>query len=89
MDFSALSLADLMQSKYGAYRKKTENTVDAVLPSVETAALLDISSDTPVILFESVTSGTVNNTDCPFEYFKCYYRTDIMRFHFTQEHDIY
>ncbi len=88
-DFSALPLADLMQSQYGAYRKKTENTVDAILPPAEIAEHLEISPDTPVILFESVTSGTINNAYCPFEYFKCYYRTDIMRFHFTQEHEIY
>lgn len=88
-NFNETPVLELMRAKYGAYAKKTEHTIEAVLPSEEIAQNLQVAPDTPVILFESVSSGVKDGQYIPFEYFRTYYRTDFIRFSFAQEHDGY
>lgn len=88
-NFNEIPVLELMRAKYGAYAKKTEHTIEAVLPSEEIAQNLQVEPGTPVILFESVSSGVKDGQYIPFEYFRTYYRTDFIRFSFSQEHDGY
>ena len=79
----------LLKAQYGAHATQTENLVDAILPPAFIAERLEIDRDTPIMLFESVTSGAMGETVVPFEYFKCYYKTDHFRFSFKQQHGVY
>ena len=87
--FRDIPILELMRAKYSAYVKKTEHTIEAILPPEDVAENLQVSPTTPIILFESVSSGVKDGQYIPLEYFRTYYRTDFIRFHFTQEHDGY
>ena len=86
-NFSEVPIMEILRSLYAAQPKRTENSIEAILPPEDIAANLKITQTTPLILFESVTSGSVRGQYVPLEYFKCYYKTDMLRFSFTQEHD--
>lgn len=85
-DFS-IPICEVLRAKYGAYPRKTENTIEAVLPSAEIAANLKITENTPILLFESLTTGIMDGRYLPLEYYKTYHRTDHLRFRFDQEHE--
>lgn len=85
-DFS-VPICEVLRNKYGAYPRKTENTIEAVLPSAEIAQNLKITESTPILLFESLTTGIMNGRFLPLEYYKTYHRTDYLRFRFDQEHE--
>lgn len=85
-DFS-VPICEVLRAKYGAYPRKTENTIEAVLPSAEVAQNLKITENTPIILFESLTTGIMNGRFLPLEYYRTYHRTDHLRFSFEQEHE--
>lgn len=87
LDFSNVPIVEILRSKFGAHARRTENSVEAILPTNDIMENLKITKTTPLILFESVTYGSYNGQYVPFEYFKCYYKTDRMRFSFTQDHD--
>lgn len=87
--FSETPILEILRARYGAYAKQTEHTIEAVLPSEEIAQDLQITPETPILLFESVSSGVKNGQYIPFEYFRTYYRTDFIRFCFAQNHDGY
>lgn len=80
-------VVEVLRSLYGAVPRKTENTIEAILPPSEIAHDLQISESTPILLFESVTSGIMNGRFLPLEYYKTYHRTDKLRFNFEQEHE--
>lgn len=86
MNFSA-PICEILRANYGAYPRKTVNTVEAVLPSEEIAKNLHITVQTPIMLFESLTTGILNGRYLPLEYFKTYHRTDYLRFQFEQEYE--
>ncbi len=86
-DFDTLSITETIEKEYGITPQQTSNSIEAILPSVEVTDNLKISTGTPIILFESVTSGISNGESIPLEYFKCYYRTDRFRFSFVQNHN--
>ncbi len=86
-DFSRAPILEIMRSMFAAEPKRTENTIEAVLPPLEIADNLKITKTTPLVLFESVTLGSLRGMYVPMEYFKCYYRTDTLRFSFSQDHD--
>lgn len=85
-DFS-VPILEVLRAFYAAQPRKTENSVEAILPPEKIIKNLKITPLTPLILFESVTSGSYKGEYVPLEYFKCYYKTDTLRFNFTQEHD--
>ncbi|WNX86105.1 GntR family transcriptional regulator [Agathobaculum sp. NTUH-O15-33] len=85
-DFS-IPICEVLRARYGAYPRKTENTIEAVLPSAEIAKNLKITETTPILLFESLTTGIMNGRYLPLEYYKTYHRTDHLRFRFDQEHE--
>jgi GntR family transcriptional regulator len=87
LNFTVSPLLEILRAKYGAHAKKTENALQAIHPTARIAENLCISEDTPILLFECVTSGMLDNCLVPFEYFKCYYKTDFFRFSFIQSHD--
>ncbi len=87
-DFSTSPLLEILRSSYEAHPKQTDNSLEAILPPCEIVELLNITTSTPIILFEAVTSSVKSNMVVPFEYFKCYYKTDMYRFNFIQEHDL-
>lgn len=86
-DFSSVPIIDVLRAQYAVVPKRTENTIEAILPPQDVADALKISSSTPIMLFESITSGSYNGDHVPLEYYKCYHKTDILRFSFTQEYD--
>lgn len=77
-------IINVLNTKYNAYPQQTENTLEAIHPSVEIAKDLDIDVHTPIILFESLTTGIVDGRHVSMEYFKTYHRTDHLRFNYTQ-----
>ena len=87
--FSETPILEILRARYGAYAKQTEHTIEAVLPSEAIARDLQITPATPLLLFESVSSGVVGGRYVPFEYCRTYYRTDFIRFGFAQGHDGY
>ena len=87
MDFSATPMLEIFRANYCAHAKRTDHAMEAVLPPREVSAHLQIPPQTPVLLFESVSSGIMDGRFIPFEYFKTYYRTDFIRFGYSQEHE--
>ena len=88
-NFKEVPLLEVLRAKYSAYVKETVHTIEAVIPPEDIAGNLQIEDKTPVILFESVSSGVKHGQYIPMEYFKTYYRTDFIRFQFSQKHDGY
>ena len=86
LDFST-PICEVLRARYGAVPRKTENTIEAVLPSEEIARRLHITRQTPILLFESLTTGIMDGRSLPLEYYKTYHRTDILRFSFEQMHE--
>ncbi|MBQ8144678.1 MAG: GntR family transcriptional regulator [Butyricicoccus sp.] len=84
-DFSVTTL-QVLREKYSAYPTQTAHTIEAVLPSAGIAAQLKITEGTPILLFESLTTGVCSGRFFPLEYFRVYHRTDHLRFSFTQMH---
>lgn len=87
LDFSTASITEAIQKEYGIAPQQTINSIEAVLPPADVAENLKIAADTPIILFESITSGISNGENVSLEYFRCYYRTDRFRFSFVQNHN--
>ncbi len=86
LDFSATPLLELLETNYNAHPRRTDNTLEAILPPPDIAENLKLKPNVPLILFESVTMGLMEDVLLPVEYFKCYYKTDNLRFSFTQNH---
>lgn len=80
-------ICEVLRAKYGAYPRKTENTIEAILPPASIAQNLKITETTPILLFESLTTGIMDGRMLPLEYYKTYHRTDHLRFSFSQEYD--
>ena len=87
-DFSSVPIMDVLRAQYAVLPRRTENSIEAILPPQDVADYLKVSQSTPIMLFESVTSGSFNGDYIPLEYFKCYHKTDVLRFSFTQEYDM-
>lgn len=85
--FSTMPILELLRASYDARSSRTEHAIEAILPPKSIAEHLQISTSTPLLLFESVTSGSYKEEYVPLEYFKCYYKTDYLRFRFEQKHD--
>ena len=86
LDFSR-PVVEVLHSEYGTVPRKTQNTIEAILPPPEIAEILKIKLTKPVLLFEAITTGITNGKMMPIEYYKTYHRTDSLRFSFTQEHE--
>lgn len=86
LDFSKTPLLEILQTRYQAQPRRTDNTLEAILPPAQVAENLKIKPTVPIIFFESVTMGLMEGVLLPLEYFKCYYKTDSLRFSFTQNH---
>lgn len=86
-NFNSVPIQEILRALYAAQPKRTENSIEAILPPKEIAANLKITQNTPILLFESVTYGSYKGEYVPLEYYKCYYKTNMLRFGFTQEHD--
>lgn len=80
-------ICEVLRARYGAIPRRTENTIEAILPPADVSAALKISSSTPILLFEAITTGIVCGKIVPLEYYKTYHRTDSLRFSFVQEHE--
>lgn len=87
VDFSIVPVLEILRALYATQPKSTENSIEAILPPEDIAVNLKITQTTPLLLFESVTSGSHRGQYLPLEYFKCYYKTDMLRFSFIQNHD--
>lgn len=88
VDFSSAPILEILRALYAAQPKRTENSIEAILPPEDVARNIKITRTTPLILFESVTYGSYGGEYVPLEYFKTYYKTDELRFGFTQETDM-
>ncbi|MGI6118589.1 MAG: GntR family transcriptional regulator [Bilifractor sp.] len=80
-------IVEVLRASYNAVPRKTENTIEAILPPSEITKDLGVSEATPILLFESVTTGIKDGRYLPLEYYKTYHRTDRLRFSFEQEHE--
>ncbi len=88
LDFKSAPLLEILESNYKAHPRRTDNTLEAILPPQDVAENLKLKQNVPLILFESVTMGLMEDVLLPLEYFKCYYKTDNLRFNFTQNHTL-
>lgn len=88
-NFKEIPLLEVLRARYAAYVKETVHTIEAVIPPEDVAENIQVEDKTPVILFESVSSGVKDGQYIPLEYFKTYYRTDFIRLQFSQKHDGY
>ncbi len=89
LDFCAAPLLEILKTTYHAHPRRTDNTLEAILPPPDIAENLKLKPNVPLILFESVTMGLMEDELLPLEYFKCYYKTDTLRFNFTQNHTLF
>lgn len=80
-------ICEVLRARYGAVPRRTENTIEAILPPTSVSDILKISDSTPILLFEAITTGIVGGRMVPLEYYKTYHRTDSLRFSFVQEHE--
>ena len=80
-------ICEVLREKYGAVPRRTESTIEAILPPSEIAAILKVKESTPILLFEAITTGIAYGKMIPLEYYKTYHRTDSLRFSFVQEHE--
>lgn len=87
INMDTLPILEILRAFYAAHSKRTENTIEAILPPKTVAKNLKITTDTPLLLFESVTYGSYKEEYLPMEYWKCYYKTNYLRFSFGQDHD--
>lgn len=85
-NFCRIPLLEILEKNYEALPRRTDNTLEAILPPAHIAQNLRMKPNMPLLLFESVTMGLLSTELLPFEYFKCYYKTDTLRFSFTQNH---
>lgn len=72
------SLYETIRQRYGLVPFRAERWIEACLPSREDAALVEVSSRTPLLGIESI--ATLANST-PFEYYTALYRTDETRLH--------
>ncbi len=72
------SLYDVLQRQYGVFFRSADRWLEAVLPTAEEAALLEIPPDHPVLAIESVAYGDTNK---PIECYRALYRSDQARLH--------
>lgn len=83
-DLEKRSLYDIIRTDYQVKITKARRTIEAVLPYADIAGYLEISEQTPVILFHCITYGIVHGKEVPIETFRCYYRTDQYKFYIDQ-----
>lgn len=77
-----------LSAYFNVVPRKTDNTIEAVLPPGDVAENLRISTSTPVLLFDSLTSGVMDGEPVVMEYFRTYHRTDRLRFSFSQDRSV-
>ncbi len=83
-DFSKASLYDVLESKYNIKITRAIRTIEAVSAYEETARLLHVAENVPLLLFKCVIFGEVGGREVPIETFKCYYRSDRFSFCINQ-----
>ena len=86
--FAEFSITDILKNQYHVLPKHTIHNIQPVLLSKEVADILETTENFPVLLFESVTWGILNDMVVPIEYFKCYYKTDKSQFSYMQYHTV-
>lgn len=86
--FEECSITDILKEHYNVVPKHTIHNIQPVLLSSEMAAILDMAENVPVLMFESVTWGSLNGIVFPIEYFKCYYKTEKALFSYIQDHTV-
>ncbi|MBR0396749.1 MAG: GntR family transcriptional regulator [Eubacterium sp.] len=80
-------VCEVLRREFGAVPRRTDNTIEAILPPPEVAALLKIKTSKPVLLFEAITTGIAEGRSVPLEYYKTWHRTDSLRFSYEQIHE--
>jgi GntR family transcriptional regulator len=72
------SLYDVLRRQYGLRIVRAERWIDAVVPDVETAALLQIATSEPLLRIESV---AYSSTGRALEYYRALHRCQSSRLH--------
>jgi len=80
VNLSNRSIYDVLRRRYGLVPTSSERWIEAILPTDQQAALLNISPDTPLLGIESCAYLADGRA---FEYYYGYHRSDISRLHFT------
>ena len=83
--FAEFSITDILKNQYHVLPKHTIHNIQPVLLSKEVADILETTENFPVLLFESVTWGILNDMVFPI---KCYYKTDKSQFSYMQYHTV-
>jgi GntR family transcriptional regulator len=74
------SIYDVLKRRYGLVPASSERWIEAILPTDNQAALLNISPNTPLLGIESCAYLADGRA---FEYYYGYHRSDMSRLHFT------
>ena len=74
------SIYDVLRRRYGLVPSWSERWIEAILPTENQAALLNISAGTPLLGIESC---AYLSDGCAFEYYCGLHRSDRSRLHFT------
>lgn len=83
-DFSCNSLYEILERQYKIKITRAHRTIEAVSAEQGIAESLDILPGTPVLLFQCLTYGLVDEVETPVEQFSCYYRSDKFKFFINQ-----
>ncbi len=83
-DFSKTSLYDVLETKFNIKITRATRIIEAVSAHDQTAELLQVAENMPVLLFRCVIFGEVDGKEIPIESFKCYYRSDRFSFCINQ-----
>lgn len=84
-DFNKKNPMEAFRDYYGITYETTYNTFEAIHAPQEIAKSLNISTKTPILLFESVSRAFIDNEEIPVSYYRCYYKTNRFRFSYTLE----
>ena len=86
-DFSRDSLYNVLKDKYGVKITRAERTMEAVIADDEICRYLQVGAAIPLLFFQCVTYGIVQDKEVPIETFKCHYRSDRFKFCINQVGD--
>lgn len=79
-DFRKNSLYNVLEKEYTLKIKSSVINLKAVSAKKEIAEYLNIDENSPLLHTDAITYGEINGQELPIEYFKSYYRTDMIEY---------
>lgn len=83
-NFEKESLYNILETKYNIKITHAVRTIEAVLADARDSHLLDVSVGSPILLFNGLVYGKIQDREVPIEYFISRYRCDKFKFYIEQ-----